>query len=263
MKKSTILCFVASAGVILNGVMTAWATTKVEKLKQDPEYKVLPTSKKVLRLIPYYIPSTVTSVGTITCIFGANSLNRKQQASLISAYAITEQTFRKYKDKVIERYGKQAHNDIMDEIIKEECRDVDISTQGFMSIDTLDPDSDVLEVTRTFFDRWSKRYFESTLSKVIEAEYHLNRNYTMRGAATPNELYEFLGLDPTDNGDLVSWSMEDGICWVDFNHRLISLNDDMEVIVIEMVFDPMLYDEDEPYAQSTSPYMKGGEPDVY
>jgi hypothetical protein len=32
------------------------------------------------------------------------------------------------------------------------------------------------------------------------AEYHLNRNYILRGEAVINELYEFLGLEPTDWG---------------------------------------------------------------
>ena len=43
----------------------------------------------------------------------------------------------------------------------------------------------------------------ASLEQVLMAEYHLNRNYILRGEAVINELYEFLGLEPTDWGGLL------------------------------------------------------------
>ena len=46
--------------------------------------------------------------------------------------------------------------------------------------------------------------------QVLMAEYHLNRNYILRGEAVINELYEFLGLEPTDWGAEAGWHIKHG-----------------------------------------------------
>ena len=80
--------------------------------------------------------------------------------------------------------------------------------------------------------------------EVIDAEYHFNRNFTMRGYAFLNEFYEFLGLPMTEYGRIAGWSMSSGIMWVDFEHRLID-NDDggTACYSIDMVFPPEVLEE--------------------
>ena len=95
------------------------------------------------------------------------------------------------------------------------------------------------EVSRTFYDSFSQRYFESTIEKVIQAEYHLNRNFMFAGVIPLNDFYEFLGLEKTELGDAVGWSNCNGdIYWIDFDHHRLTLDDGMEIYVIDMVFEP-------------------------
>lgn len=68
-----------------------------------------------------------------------------------------------------------------------------------------------------FYDEHSNRYIESTIEQVIAAEYHLNRNYILRGYSYLNKLYEFLGLESTNYGSVLGWvSNDDGMYWIDF-----------------------------------------------
>ena len=80
--------------------------------------------------------------------------------------------------------------------------------------------------------------------EIIDAEYHFNRNFTMRGYAFLNELYEFLGMPKTEYGGIAGWSLCSGIMWVDFEHRLID-NDDggPACYSIDMVFSPEILEE--------------------
>lgn len=56
---------------------------------------------------------------------------------------------------------------------------------------------------------------------------------------SPNDFYEFLGLEKTELGDAVGWSSCNGdIYWIDFNHHRLTLDDGMEIYVIDMVFEP-------------------------
>ena len=45
-----------------------------------------------------YIPTAISGTATIFCIFGANVLNKHQQAALTSAYALLNDSYNNYKD---------------------------------------------------------------------------------------------------------------------------------------------------------------------
>lgn len=67
----------------------------------------------------------------------------------------------------------------------------------------------------------------------------LNRNFMFAGVIPLNDFYEFLGLEKTELGDAVGWSSCNGdIYWIDFNHHRLTLDDGMEIYVIDMVFEP-------------------------
>lgn len=143
-------------------------------------------------------------------------------------------------DKLKELYGEEAHNAIIDSIAKEKCKDISISANGGRYDSSLDFGEGMEpEVSRTFYDSFSQRYFESTIEKVIQAEYHLNRNFMFAGVISLNDFYEFLELEKTELGDAVGWSNCNGdIYWIDFNHHRLTLDDGMEIYVIDMVFEP-------------------------
>ena len=55
-------------------------------------------------------------------------------------------------------------------------------------------------------------------------------------------------LHAIDGGDYLSWFYfyEDGISWIDFNHRKTVLEDGLEVYVVDIVYTPRM--DDEPFA---------------
>ena len=79
----------------------------------------------------------------------------------------------------------------------------------------------------------------------MAAEYHVNRNYVLRGYSVLNELYNFLGLDPTDAGSIIGWvTLDEGMYWIEFNHRKAELEDGTEFYILEMPFEPSIdYEE--------------------
>lgn len=241
------LSCVASVGVVVTAVVAVKATPKAVMLIQadsrknhDGDPYAATKKEAVVAAWKCYIPAVAIGASTIACIMGANALNRHQQAALTSAYALVQNSYKEYKDKLKELYGEEAHNAIMDSIVKEQCKDISITSKGGWYNSTLDFGEGMEpEVTRTFYDAFSQRYFESTIEKVIQAEYHLNRNFMLAGTIPLNDFYEFLGLENTELGDTVGWSSVNGdIYWIDFNHHRLTLDDGMEIYVIEMVFEP-------------------------
>lgn len=91
------------------------------------------------------------------------------------------------------------------------------------------------EKVRMFYDVYSDRYFRSTISRVLEAEYHINRNFVLGGIVSVADFYSFLGLSYEDGGDDYVWVMEDDMYWIDFDN---SKRDD-GVLTIEFAVDPI------------------------
>lgn len=244
---STLLSCIGTAGVIATAIAagrdTPKALTLLERAKEDKgsELTVLETVKTAA---PAYIPAAVSGAVTIACILGANALNKRQQAALTSAYILASEGYKNYQRKVKDLYGEEAHQDIVSHIAVEQTKPVEITAPGMMSASSLDFGAE--EDIRTFYDSFSDRYFESTIGKVLQAEYHLNRNFMLGGCVSLNDFYKFLGLEETDYGSKVGWSTVNGdLYWIDFDHYKTTLDDGMECCIIDMVFGPTPgWDED-------------------
>lgn len=238
---STILTYAGGAGVVVTSVMAVKATPKavalLEKAKEEKNEE-LTKLEKVRVAGPTYIPTILTGAATLTCIFGANVLNKRNQAALTSAYALLDTSYKEYKAKLKELYGEETHNEIVNSIMVEKADDIYVrseclSTNCDLSLEENDGKP------RLFYDEHSNRYFEATIEQVMNAEYHLNRNYILRGYSYLNEFYEFLGIEETDYGSVLGWApVDDGMYWIDFNHRKVALDDGLEVYIIEMPFAP-------------------------
>lgn len=230
---ATVLTFLGAFGLVATAVLTAKETPKALQLLEEAEKEneqPLTITEKVIVATPTYLPAIAVGASSILCIFGANILNKRTQASLMSAYTMADNLYRDYRNKNIELYGEENDKAIMEEI----CR-YNSSYHQIGGVTT--PDAKV---------RWcepiSGRFFEAYEREIMDAEYHFNRNYTLRGAACVNELFEFLGLPECHDGDTIGWDMSSGICWVDFIHTLAK-DSQGEYYIIDTEYSPDEIDE--------------------
>lgn len=243
---STVLCVIATAGIAATAILTAKATPKAMKLIEEAkkEKNELSKADTVIAAAPAYIPAIVSGVMTAVCIFGANALSIKQQASLMSAYGILHANYGKYTGKVKELLGVKTHEQILEAIAVEKAdKNSTIYIPDIMGSVSLGA-GNIQEEKRLFYDSFSGRYFESTFGRVLEAEYHLNRNYALGCDVTMNDFYLFLGIDKVDGCDDVGWADYNGeIGWIDFDNVLSRLDDGREYIMICMTFEPLPFEE--------------------
>jgi len=238
----TILICISAIGLVGTAVLSAKAAPKAKELLEEAvkqKGEKLSKTELVKVAAPVYIPAIAAGALTLFCMFSATALSKKTQATITSAYAMLDQSYRRYQSKVKDIYGEQAHKEIVGEIVKEDAENQTITAQGFVD-STLDFGQDD-EVVRRFYDSFSGRAFDSTIEKVIQAEYHLNRCMNVGGGCECiNRFYEFLGLSPIPGGDQIGWDVgEQEIYWVDFDHSIITLDDGFEYCVIDFVFDPI------------------------
>ncbi len=235
--RNLVFSLLAGAGVVATGALAAWAAPKVEREKTSA---ALPNPAYPYR---HYIPAVLTGAGTILCIGSNCWLTARYEKLLLGAAVSAGQVLESYAGKVKETYGPEVHEKFMAEVRAERPEAVEIWADGLCGCSDLNfaglnyPDR-----KRTFYELYGGRYFVSTIERVLQAEYHLNRNYALGGAVTLNDFYRFLGLEPLRGGDSLVWDMSDGIDWVDFDHRVTKL-DGKDILEIEMVFEPERIEE--------------------
>lgn len=229
---STILTCVGAAGVVATTIMAVKATPKalilLEQAKEE-KGEELTRLEKVKIAGPAYIPTIITGTSTIACIFGANVLNKHQQAALMSAYALLDNSYKDYKNKVTELYGDDADARIREELAKDHYEENDISLED--------------EGKQLFYDQFSERYFESTMADVIKAEYEINKMINVGFGAYLNEFYELLKIPTVDYGDYLGWSPNEMYdiwwsSWVDFEHEKVVMDDGLECYILSFAQEP-------------------------
>ena len=227
---STILTYIGGMGVIVTSVMAVKATPKaLYLLEQAQKEKGGDLTKiEIVQVAgPIYIPSIIIGVSTITCIFGANIMNKRQQAALISAYTMLDNSYKEYKKKVKELYGKDADQMIRDSIAKDKYDNENVD-----------------DGMHLFYDDFSGRYFESTTENVIRAEYNLNRELASYGGVYLNRFYELLGIDEIEAGKTLGWSgsmLSDmyWAYWIEFDHTKLTMDDGLECYIISIRYQPI------------------------
>jgi len=217
-----ILTVISSIGVIATGVITAHcvpkAQNRIDKVKEERNEELTKTDK-FLVAAPAYLPAAGVAAATIACMFSSTILSKKQQAALISAYGLLDQSYKTYKNKVNELYGSDATLKIQDAIAEDKRRQREVIYEEH------DPDACL------FYDEYSDKFFWRSMLQVKEAEYNLNKLFATADYADLNDFYSYLGLECTPFGASVGWSGDSGYVvygynWIDFIHEYIEPEDE-------------------------------------
>lgn len=221
----TILTFLGAAGVVATSIAAAKVTPKamalLEKTKEEKGEEL--TKLEMVKVAgPAYIPAIAIGASTIACIFGANALNKKTQASIMSAYALLDTSYKQYKSKVKELYGENSDRNVKKEIAKDKLKDNDIHINNEKIL---------------FFDFYSLRYFESTERLVLKAENRVNELLKLYGRASLNDFYESLGMPTAYTGYELWWNVQKCPS-VEFTHDITTMDDGLECCVISMSVEP-------------------------
>jgi hypothetical protein len=222
---STILTCFGAAGVAGTAVLAVKATPEATRLCDEVRReKEEPTKLDYVKVAwKPYIPAVLVGVSTITCIFGANVLNKRQQAALASAYAFLDNAYKEYRKKVRELYGEDADKNVKRALMQDKYEE-----EHYI------PSSDMC----LFYEFNHGEYFERTRADVLSAEYRLNMELERKGWAVLNDFYDLLDLPRSEIGDRIGWSYGDGkyeCPWIDFEHSLVELEDGMECQIIEIM----------------------------
>lgn len=199
---SAILTGVAIAGVVTTAVLAVRATKPalIDIQHAESEQTEPLTKTEVVKLCyKHYIPAAGVGAVTIACIIGAQSVNTRKHAALISAYTLSEKSFSELQEKVEENFGKNKSEKVREDISQDVVNANPVSTNPVMIVGGGD---------HFFMEKKTGRHFKSTVDKVKKAENMLNYELNNNSYASLNDLYRFLEIETTELGEELGWKSD-------------------------------------------------------
>ena len=209
-----------------------------EKYSENDEKKDLAIvyTKSGVNIAKLYGPSVLVGVLGITSILAGNNILRKRNVALTAAYTAVDNGFKKYRERVVERFGEAVDRELKNNARKEEVEVIETDENGEEKVVkkaayVVNP-SDISEYAR-FFEEYTvddkgnkikNTYWTSNneynLMFLKKAESFANDKLRINGYLFLNEVYEMLGIPKTKAGQVVGWVYDEknpvGDNYVDF-----------------------------------------------
>lgn len=241
-------------GVLTTSVLSYKAGKKIEELDYRKNTKSKETKvEKIKAITPPIVVGLATSIGIFALIINNNRKLEKSLNGVLSSYIMLNEEYGRYKKLVEDEIGEEKNNELL---VKSKQRRNSLAH----ITDNKEADSEMI-----FYEPLTNKFYEAYERDIIDAEYHLNRNFVLRGYAYLNEWLEFLGnenirkdipsvklsdLSVEDkklfgyyfrnewDGARDTWDISEEYYWIDFAHIPINIKGIGEVIMIYPDFTP-------------------------
>lgn len=242
-----ILLGVGIVGVIGSTIMACKATLKIEEILGEAEvtldaikdtaenlpdkYSEKDAQKDTLtvhvqtgwKFIKLYAPAVTLGALSIVCIFGSHNIMNKRNIAIGAAYKAIEESYAKYRQRVMEDVGQDKGKEYMYGIKKHKVEAVKTNDDGTeetitAEVTTINPDQH--SIYSRFFDesctQWTKDPIYNRTFLTAQERFANDLLHT-RGHVFLNEVYDSLGIKHSTEGAVVGWVKKgDGDSYIDF-----------------------------------------------
>lgn len=201
-----------------NECTEAGADYSVEDSKKDLSLVYVQTGIKIAKL---YAPAVALGALSLTSILASNNILRKRNVAIAAAYATVDQSFKNYRDRVIERFGQEIDRELRYNIKAKEVEETIVNEKGEEETVSvmkryINPD-DVSGYARFFEEytrdeqgnvcknpNWEKNGEYNLLFLKAQQRY-ANDLLRAKKRLFLNEVYDMLGFPRTKAGQVVGW----------------------------------------------------------
>lgn len=277
-----ILMAVGVAGTVVSAVMACRETTKINDILEESKeqldkihecsdkpdmadkYSAEDAKKDTavvyahagLKLAMLYAPAVGLGALSLSSILASNNILRKRNAELAAACAVVNRSFKEYRSRVVERFGKDVDHQLRYNIKAEEIKENVTDEKGKekkvkKTIEVADPNASGYI---RYFTR-SNPFWENN-PEYIEMFLRAQQNYAndklrADGHLTLNAVYDMLGFEHSKAGMVVGWIYDlahpNGDNYVEFDVKKVNLPNDKggyeEAYAIDFNVDGNIYNE--------------------
>lgn len=250
-----ILVVAGIVGAVASAVMACKATMKVNDILEDakeqidgtheafdadaqrdePQYSEQDHKKALaiiyvktgLEFVKLYGPSVALGTASVVSILASNNILRKRNLAMAAAYTAVDTGFKEYRNRVIERFGKELDKELRYNIKAVEVEETVTDENGESkvvkkTVEVSEFKNQYSQYARCFDDGclgWDKDA-EYNLMVLRKQQDHANDLLRRNGYLFLNDVYDMLGIPRTKAGQVVGWIYDEknpnGDNYVDF-----------------------------------------------
>ena len=180
-----------------------------------------------LKFVKLYGPAVAIGIASIGCIVGSNHILRKRNIALAAALTAMETSFKEYRGRLIDRFGKDLDRELRFGIKAKEVEEKVVDEKGkettvTKTVEVVDPNAIHSIYSVVFCEGNSGWTRNAELNKVflIQQQNYANDKLKLNGVLTLNEVYDMIGAPRTAYGQIAGWVYTDdssiGDNFVDF-----------------------------------------------
>lgn len=170
-------------------------------------------AKTGLKFVKLYAPSVILGVFSLGCLLTSNNILRKRNVALAAAYATVDKGFKEYRNRVVERFGKEVDHELRYNVKAKEIEKTVVDEKGKEktvkeTVNVIDPSDAVDDFNRFLFDETNPNYKkvdDYNMMFLRSQQSYFNDLLVARGHVFLNEVLDALGIDRTKAGSVVGW----------------------------------------------------------
>lgn len=275
-KHSPKILFIAGvAGVVTTVVLASRATLKVENVLIEHEERkdkivlassvvegyseadasqdlIITYARTIANIAKLYAPAILVGVASVAALTGSHVILTNRIGNLGAAYAVLDKGFREYRKRVVDELGEQKDAEFR--YGAEEAQVIDETEEGPVVKDVKRP-SHGRSIYARWFDEGSTQWSRSDMANQTFLRCQQNyANDMLRayGHLFLNDVYKMLGLQPSPEGQLVGWVLDNpnggdnyisfGVFSNDFYIAQQFVNGDTRSVLLDFNVDGVVYD---------------------
>lgn len=251
-----ILAVTGVIGIVASAVMACKATTKVNDIVDEAKETIDKIHESVgkglhtsdgeeyteeiakkdltityvqtgLKFVKLYGPSVALGIASIGCMLGSNHILRKRNIALAAALTNVATSFKEYRGRLVDRFGKDLDRELRFGIKAKEVEETVTDEDGKettvkKTVEVVDPNTAHSIYSIVFCEGNTGWTRNAELNKVflIQQQNYANDKLKMNGILTLNEVYDMVGAPRTAYGQIAGWVYTDdssiGDNFVDF-----------------------------------------------
>lgn len=189
---------------------------KLDQIEDEKEYhkeyrknifKI--NARRIFTYVRYYAAPVILISGGVLCMFSATMIQTKRLKAISAAYTSLAAAFQEYRNRVKSVVGEEKEKDIFNGVVRDKDGHI-VETHPLIDEKYQE---NTREFSRLFGDGNSPYWSKDTrlcVAHLTGAEGNCNAILREKGFITLNEVYEELGLKPSEEGMYLGWRFKYG-----------------------------------------------------
>lgn len=168
------------------------------------------------KLTKTYAPAFILGGLGIMSIVSSHGIMRNRNVSLAAAYATLDQGFKKYRSRVVDRFGEQVDHelkyDMQSQKVTEKVIDEETGKEKKVKKTLQKPGENSGDIYSRMFDAGNRGWTSDplmNLSFLMGAQKYFQTKLEKRGVVWLDEVYEYFGYKKTKASRFVGWIYEE------------------------------------------------------